>query len=560
MFLAKSRKLLTDSKLLIYKKGDINLAKQITQYDLLISCPFDVKKELEIIKETVESFNRMYGDINNVSINVKHWSTNSYPESGNHPQNLLNKQFVLDCDAAVAVFWTRFGTPTDEYGSGTEEEIEELIKNGKQVFLYFSDCQVSPSLIDQEQYQKVCEFRKKYTDKGIYWPYSNLEDFKKLFLNHLSLHFVKLFNTLDVSSNSANSKLYVRGVVNGKVTDQVFIFQSNFLNCQLVNNLKSSIINKYQTIKSIVIPVKDIEINDKVSNKEIMESVLNKEIGETVLKWQEAVKSIPSIFPSSKVEIDKGFKDIIINYLNDNNIFLNEDKFFNIGDLSKQQSPFGGGDYGMYPSVQLVGSDEEKKKYELIKELYWKIKKHQEFIDYFNQIDDKYYLELALSNVGTSFDEDIDVKVFIQKGILCMPEQLPIPGDNILDNINEFVDLFLKPNKTIYINEYDGYPIIEKPSFNPSSFALLYNQDEDIKSKRKEYKNSLGYLFQYEFFQTEKYDVICYNQKYIKQNTSFFFPTILVFNEKPDKILYEITSKHYPDIIKGELTILEVSK
>ena len=40
---------------------------------------------------------------------------------GGKPQALLNEQFVNKCDAAVAIFWTRFGSPTDEYGSGTEE-------------------------------------------------------------------------------------------------------------------------------------------------------------------------------------------------------------------------------------------------------------------------------------------------------------------------------------------------------------------------------------------------------------------------------------------------------
>ena len=35
---------------------------------------------------------------------------------------------MRDCDAAVAIFWTKFGTPTDKYGSGTEEEIEEMLR------------------------------------------------------------------------------------------------------------------------------------------------------------------------------------------------------------------------------------------------------------------------------------------------------------------------------------------------------------------------------------------------------------------------------------------------
>ena len=92
----------------------------------------------------------------------------------------------------MAVFWTRFGTPTDEYGSGTEEEIEELINSGKQVFLYFSDCPLNPSSIKQAQYEKVLAFREKY--KGYYGTYATHDEFKKKFLNHLSLYFVKLLS------------------------------------------------------------------------------------------------------------------------------------------------------------------------------------------------------------------------------------------------------------------------------------------------------------------------------------------------------------------------------
>jgi len=35
------------------------------------------------------------------------------------------------------IFGTRFSTPTDEYGSGTEEEIQEMLEAGKQVIMCF---------------------------------------------------------------------------------------------------------------------------------------------------------------------------------------------------------------------------------------------------------------------------------------------------------------------------------------------------------------------------------------------------------------------------------------
>ena len=42
----------------------------ITAYDLLISCPGDVNQFTDIIRECVGNFNRVYGNINNMEINV----------------------------------------------------------------------------------------------------------------------------------------------------------------------------------------------------------------------------------------------------------------------------------------------------------------------------------------------------------------------------------------------------------------------------------------------------------------------------------------------------------
>ena len=148
--------------------------KGITAYDLLISCPGDVAEYVDIIRECIENFNRYIGQLNKAEIVAKHWSTDSYPQSGDKPQELLNEQFVRDCDAAIAIFWTRFGTPTDKYGSGTEEEIEEMLAANKQVFMYFLDAPVEPSKIDFEQHQKVLNFREKYKDRGIYSTIKNM--------------------------------------------------------------------------------------------------------------------------------------------------------------------------------------------------------------------------------------------------------------------------------------------------------------------------------------------------------------------------------------------------
>lgn len=169
--------------------------KNVTAYDLLISCPGDVSKYVDVVKECIESFNITIGRLNSAEIVGQHWSTSSYAQSGDMPQEILNKQFVRDCDAAIAIFWTRFGTPTDKYASGTEEEIEEMISAGKQVFMYFVTEPVDMNSVDLEQYKKVQDFKGKYEEKGIYGTYftvSNVEDLRRLFTNHLAMHFLPI--------------------------------------------------------------------------------------------------------------------------------------------------------------------------------------------------------------------------------------------------------------------------------------------------------------------------------------------------------------------------------
>ena len=43
-----------------------------------------------------------------------------------------------------------------------------MLSSGKQVFLYFVDAQINPSVIDMEQYHKVNDFKEKYKGRGLY--------------------------------------------------------------------------------------------------------------------------------------------------------------------------------------------------------------------------------------------------------------------------------------------------------------------------------------------------------------------------------------------------------
>ena len=209
----------------------------ITAYDLLISCPGDVEKYIEVVKECLEGFNTVIGRINNAEIVGRHWSTDSYAQSGDKPQELLNQQFVRDCDAAVAIFWTRFGTPTDKYGSGTEEEIEEMLSANKQVFMYFVDEPIPMSGVDLEQYKKVQGFREKYKDKGIYFVVKDVEELRKLFTNHLSLHFLPIIvgeKTMNIKETKS-PLLSIHGI-NHIADNKADIFCTSYTDSKFIKN------------------------------------------------------------------------------------------------------------------------------------------------------------------------------------------------------------------------------------------------------------------------------------------------------------------------------------
>lgn len=163
-----------------------------TVYDLLISCPSDVAPFLGAIQKVVRRFNANYGRYANIMIRENYWSEDSIPTFEDRPQALINRQIVDSAHIAIGIFWTRFGQPTGLYDSGTEEEIERFLQQGKQVFLYFMEKPLPPNQIDSAQYKKIQEFKERHKRDGIYWSVNNEDDLVNCFYDHLVRYFGNL--------------------------------------------------------------------------------------------------------------------------------------------------------------------------------------------------------------------------------------------------------------------------------------------------------------------------------------------------------------------------------
>lgn len=87
----------------------------------------------------------------------------------------------------MGVFWTRIGTSTGEYISGTVEEIEKHIDAGKPAMLYFSDQPARLDSVDSEQYEKLKEFKASCQSRGLCQTYDSHSEFKEKFYHHLQI-------------------------------------------------------------------------------------------------------------------------------------------------------------------------------------------------------------------------------------------------------------------------------------------------------------------------------------------------------------------------------------
>ena len=114
------------------------MAKQFTHYDIVISCPSDMVEERLTVQEAVREINEHDAYYRGIHFDVKYWDKDVLFGSG-EPQMIINNTIICDADIIVALFWQKLGTPTERAKSGTIEEIEMMIREGKQVFVCFDE-------------------------------------------------------------------------------------------------------------------------------------------------------------------------------------------------------------------------------------------------------------------------------------------------------------------------------------------------------------------------------------------------------------------------------------
>lgn len=494
------------------------MPRNVIQYDLLISCPGDIKEELSLVTRAVDEFNNLFSDALGLSIRPKHWKTNSYAQSGGKPQELLNEQFVNDCDAAVALFWTRFGTPTDEYGSGTEEEIEIMLNSNKQVFMYFSDKPFPPSQHDAGEYSRVQAFREKYKERGVYFTYATDNEFYELFFAHLTQHFMTQKRVAEVRAER-KSNLLLKGIdESGKLSD-VAVFQKLTLNTRQTTECR------LEEIKRLISEISSIHVRKNVGGIDPFSLAFN-----------------------SPVEVSDGWIDVITAISKEMNVDLPSD-FFCVGNLTK--NPLA--DFSSGTDAGYRGSEEEKQKFRLLESLYMKIAETFDWMGVERGYNNISCVKLALTNTGTRADDEIDVTLRIPRHLFMTLDELPSLEESTMRFLTrdcDLYELFGICSSAEYV-DYDS--TAQKTPSLPngdagSIFSGYVNYEED-------YKEELEDVFCYRVFVDGDDCVIKITFDHLKHHNTAAFPAGILLKEKPDEICYTITSGNSEDVISGKILV-----
>jgi len=165
----------------------------ISKYRIFLASPSDLLDERESITDVINELNLTYGNPNNIVLELLKWETNSAPAISNSDvQNIINDD-IPTYDLFIGLLWMRFGTPTKEFGSGTEEEFNIAYRkfkednNSLQILFYFKNA--APKSLDDinpEQLGKVKGFKLTLGEKNVlFWDYNSNEELTRFLRLHI---------------------------------------------------------------------------------------------------------------------------------------------------------------------------------------------------------------------------------------------------------------------------------------------------------------------------------------------------------------------------------------
>lgn len=140
----------------------------------MIASPGDVGDSREAVMRAITGWNEANTRTRGVVVVPLRWESVS-PQAGDHPQAIINAALLDNADSVVGIFGSRIGTETPTAISGTVEEVDRAIADGRRVHLWFSTAP-HPHDVDLEQLEALRRFQDDLRQRSLYGTFSNSEE------------------------------------------------------------------------------------------------------------------------------------------------------------------------------------------------------------------------------------------------------------------------------------------------------------------------------------------------------------------------------------------------
>lgn len=199
-----------------------NDLRTIKEIRIFLASPSDVGTERDIVQDNLNKIEDTITRRRDTSLRLFRWEDDTYPKfHQDGPQGAIYDQLSIeDCDVFVCIFWNRFGSPTKNAKSGTEDEFwkafESWKKTNKPMIMLYRSFAPPADLrsIDPIQMLRVRKFFDDRRFKNEKWvcEYKSLDEFRELNYRHLAdaiqdIMDGKISKTIDNDAAEAESEL-----------------------------------------------------------------------------------------------------------------------------------------------------------------------------------------------------------------------------------------------------------------------------------------------------------------------------------------------------------------
>lgn len=175
--------------MILIVRRDSEVPKKIRQINIFVSCPGDVEKEKQAVRDACDILTKISDP--NIQVKVIDWRKDVVPlVTGGGAQSVINDQIREDYDIYVGIFWKRFGDKQLNGLTPTEEEFEKAFdlykKTGKPLItVYFKtdNIRYPNSVFEAEQLVEVQKFKQRVKQLGLYGEFKEEEFSKKIIID-----------------------------------------------------------------------------------------------------------------------------------------------------------------------------------------------------------------------------------------------------------------------------------------------------------------------------------------------------------------------------------------